>query len=82
MDYISLEGSWENEFGSSMQISSVDPRTGIFTGKYSSTTGATGTYLLTGITDTMVKIKATVTISDDKMLVDFAGSSPATKGPS
>jgi len=32
-------------------------------------------------TDTMVKIKATVTISDDEMLVDFAGSSPATKGP-
>lgn len=32
-------------------------------------------------THTMVKIRATVTISDDTMRVDFAGSSPATKGP-
>ncbi len=29
----------------------------------------------------MVKIKATVTITDDEMEVDFTGSSPATKGP-
>ena len=31
--------------------------------------------------ETMVKIKATVTISDDEMVVDFTGSDPATKGP-
>ncbi len=31
--------------------------------------------------DTMLKIKATVTISDDEMLVDFTGSSAAVKGP-
>lgn len=31
--------------------------------------------------DTMVKIKATVTVTDDEMVVDFAGSSPATRGP-
>ena len=31
--------------------------------------------------DTMVKIKATVTITDDEMVVDFAGSSPTTQGP-
>ena len=32
-------------------------------------------------TDTMVKIKATVSISDTELVVDFAGSSPATNGP-
>lgn len=31
--------------------------------------------------DTLVKIKATVTISDQEMVVDFSGSSPATRGP-
>jgi N-methylhydantoinase B len=31
--------------------------------------------------DAMVKIKATVTITEDEMVVDFAGSSPATQGP-
>jgi N-methylhydantoinase B len=31
--------------------------------------------------DTLVKIKATVTISDEEMVVDFSGSSPATRGP-
>ena len=31
--------------------------------------------------ETMVKIKATVTITEDEMVVDFAGSSPATQGP-
>lgn len=31
--------------------------------------------------DAMVKIKATVTITDEEMVVDFTGSSPQTKGP-
>ncbi len=31
--------------------------------------------------DTMLKIKATVTISEDELLVDFSGSSAAVKGP-
>jgi len=31
--------------------------------------------------NTLVKIKATVTISDSEMVVDFSGSSPATRGP-
>ena len=31
--------------------------------------------------DTMLKIKATVTISDEEMVVDFTGSSAAVKGP-
>ena len=31
--------------------------------------------------DTLVKIKATVTIADSEMVVDFSGSSPATRGP-
>ena len=31
--------------------------------------------------NTLVKIKATVTISDNEMVVDFNGSSPATRGP-
>ena len=31
--------------------------------------------------DTLVKIKATVTISESEMVVDFSGSSPATRGP-
>src|SRR4029450_8199149 len=31
--------------------------------------------------DTMVKIKATVTITDTEMVVDFTGSSPVTRGP-
>jgi N-methylhydantoinase B len=29
----------------------------------------------------LVKIQATVTVTDDEMIVDFTGSSPATKGP-
>jgi N-methylhydantoinase B len=32
-------------------------------------------------TDKLVKIKATVTVTDDKMVVDFSGSASATKGP-
>jgi len=31
--------------------------------------------------DTLVKIKVTVTISDDEMVVDFTGSDPQTTGP-
>ncbi len=31
--------------------------------------------------DTLVKIKATVTITEAEMVVDFSGSSPATRGP-
>jgi N-methylhydantoinase B len=31
--------------------------------------------------DTLVKIKATVSITDAEMVVDFSGSSPQTKGP-
>ncbi len=31
--------------------------------------------------DTMVKIKATVTVTDDEMLIDFTGSDPQAKGP-
>jgi N-methylhydantoinase B len=31
--------------------------------------------------ETLIKIKATVTISDQEMVVDFSGSSPATRGP-
>ncbi len=31
--------------------------------------------------DTMVKIKATVTITDAEMVVDFSGSAPVTRGP-
>lgn len=31
--------------------------------------------------ESLVKIKATVTITDEEMVVDFSGSSPATRGP-
>jgi N-methylhydantoinase B len=31
--------------------------------------------------DTMLKLKVTVTISDDEFIVDWTGSQPATKGP-
>lgn len=31
--------------------------------------------------DTMVKIKVTVTVTDDEMVVDFTGSDPQAKGP-
>jgi N-methylhydantoinase B len=31
--------------------------------------------------DTLVKIKATVTVTADEMLIDFTGSSPQTQGP-
>jgi N-methylhydantoinase B len=31
--------------------------------------------------DTLVKIQATVTVTDDEVVIDFAGSHPATNGP-
>ena len=31
--------------------------------------------------DTMVKIRATVTVTEDEMVIDFTGSSPQTQGP-
>ena len=34
-----------------------------------------------GVVDELVKMKATVTISDDEMVVDWTGSHPTTKGP-
>jgi N-methylhydantoinase B len=34
-----------------------------------------------GIDDRLVKMKATVTISEDEMVVDWTGSDPTTKGP-
>ncbi|WP_433378714.1 hydantoinase B/oxoprolinase family protein [Actinoplanes sp. CA-142083] len=34
-----------------------------------------------GITDDPVLMKVTVTIADERFIVDFAGSSPATRGP-
>lgn len=52
MRYIDIQGKWKNEFGSVMNITGVDFETGMFSGLYSSTTGATGTYRFTGLTDT------------------------------
>ena len=51
MEYIHLEGTWLNEFGSIMEIRSVNSDTGMFVGIYKSHTGATGVYNLTGMTD-------------------------------
>lgn len=51
MNYINLKGKWENEFGSIMDITQTDSKTGIFSGNYQSDTGATGIYYFTGITD-------------------------------
>ena len=51
MDFIDPSGPWENDFGSQMIIDKFDKETGIFSGTYSSTTGASGTYYVTGITD-------------------------------
>lgn len=34
-----------------------------------------------GIDDRLVKMKVTVTVTDDEMIVDWTGSDPATKGP-
>ena len=51
MKYINIVGSWENEFGSAMELEEADVKTGIVVGVYSSHTGATGKYYLSGITD-------------------------------
>lgn len=51
MEYVDITGTWQNEFGSLMDIETVDPVTGIFSGIYSSSTGATGKYLFVGLTD-------------------------------
>lgn len=47
-----LTGCWVNEYGSKMSISSSDIIDGAFSGKYSSTTGDTGTYNVYGVYDT------------------------------
>ena len=47
---MTLVGQWINEFGSIMTISAAD--NGIFTGSYSSHTGATGSYTVVGVYDT------------------------------
>jgi hypothetical protein len=52
MDYVDIRGKWKNEFGSLMHVTDVDEDTGIFSARYSSTTGASGTYRVTGLTDT------------------------------
>lgn len=44
-------GSWQNEFSSKMIITEYDQSTGVFSGMYSSTTGATGTYRVIGLAD-------------------------------
>jgi hypothetical protein len=51
MNYANITGQWENEFGSLMTISYVNPDTGYFQGTYSSHTGASGTYNFVGLTD-------------------------------
>ena len=52
MRYVDVSGKWVNEYGSLMDILEVDSATGIFSGTYASTTGASGKYRVTGITDT------------------------------
>lgn len=51
MDYVDITGVWQNEFGSLMNIEAVDASSGIFSGIYSSSTGATGKYIFVGMTD-------------------------------
>lgn len=46
---MTLNGTWINEYGSEMQLK-VD-ETGLITGSYKSTTGATGTYRVVGVSD-------------------------------
>lgn len=48
---MNLIGKWENEYKSTMTI--VTCEDGIMSGFYRSTTGATGTYKLTGVYDTI-----------------------------
>lgn len=50
-ELISPVGTWENEFGSMMQITAFNSITGVFSGTYKSHTGATGVYNVTGMTD-------------------------------
>ncbi|MTV36329.1 avidin/streptavidin family protein [Duganella radicis] len=52
MNYIDIKGKWTNNFGSVMDITEVDPDSGIFGGTYASSTGANGRYRVTGLTDT------------------------------
>ncbi|WP_086047884.1 avidin/streptavidin family protein [Hugenholtzia roseola] len=51
MQYTSLVGTWQNEFGSLMTITYQNPDSGYIIGTYSSHTGATGVYYVIGITD-------------------------------
>lgn len=53
MNYTDITGNWQNEFGSILIINYVDVTTGIFSGTYSSHTGATGNYYVVGVTDFM-----------------------------
>lgn len=46
----SIKGAWVNEYGSHMTIN--EAHHGTFKGKYSSTTGDTGTYEVVGVYDT------------------------------
>ncbi len=48
---IDIRGEWVNEYGSLMRILEVDTLTGLFRGTYESTTGASGKYRVTGLTD-------------------------------
>lgn len=51
MNFTNLCGTWINQFGSLMTISYCNPYTGVLSGTYASSTGATGVYRLIGITD-------------------------------
>jgi hypothetical protein len=47
---LDLVGTWENEFGSILEIGTIS-KDGTFTGTYSSDTGATGVYPVMGVAD-------------------------------
>lgn len=51
MNYVNIRGKWQNEFGSVLQVTEVDPESGLFSALYTSHTGATGNYRVTGLTD-------------------------------
>lgn len=55
-------GDWENQFGSVMSIKTFSPE-GVFTGTYSSSTGATGIYPLVGTADPAPTDSQTVAFS-------------------